>query len=532
MDAAALQKMRKDRIAGKQKVESAFGYSPQHEKPVALNPETEHGRAFHFWGPPPDAGFTYGAYTCANCKSNVILSAGVEQHCPHCGSPVGQSEKTISKEIIDQAIATAAFSDLLNVCPTCEKKITTTITPALAKALESVYCPQCGTEMPKAAEALKVIAEGMEDELPPETCTKCGKEPCECDKAKSDPDPDLCAKCGKEPCECEPVAKGDPDPDAPKTCEKCGKEPCECDTTKSDPDPDAPIPGPTGEVAPPSEVPPAAEPKAESSTVETLSDISALAGVKSSDVEMVLFGANTDKPYWDVYVKQQPTARIHLADLPKPQEVRARFLDVKLYPNDIADAIEKFGCQEILASQNAKMFAYKLDEGKMATRIKSKVQAELQQDHVKKLTTLKDKFMKAIVLAAKAADVNFFKGTQNTLKDALYSEMERIGIADPISVASAAFQKGQVPYIESLLNQAVEFLGMDEKALEQVAAAIDKINPTPTVGSRSQQLKDKLVRGNVPVTATSGEKVEGTTLSQDNFKGNLKQRVNLSRRGF
>ncbi|MEI6073781.1 MAG: DEAD/DEAH box helicase family protein, partial [Verrucomicrobiae bacterium] len=51
----------------------------------------------------------------------------------------------------------------------------------------------------------------------PETCSKCGAYPCECER----PEPQSCPVCGKRPCEC---------PKEP--CEVCGKVRCECNKRK------------------------------------------------------------------------------------------------------------------------------------------------------------------------------------------------------------------------------------------------------------------------------------------------------------
>jgi type I restriction enzyme R subunit len=50
--------------------------------------------------------------------------------------------------------------------------------------------------------------------IEPETCEKCGCQPCACQVNPPKP----CAKCGKRPCEC-PKEK----------CPVCGKQPCECE---------------------------------------------------------------------------------------------------------------------------------------------------------------------------------------------------------------------------------------------------------------------------------------------------------------
>jgi len=48
-----------------------------------------------------------------------------------------------------------------------------------------------------------------------EPCSKCGKEPCLCEKS-----PRICPQCGKKPCECETTP--------PEPCPKCGQAPCQC----------------------------------------------------------------------------------------------------------------------------------------------------------------------------------------------------------------------------------------------------------------------------------------------------------------
>jgi len=48
-----------------------------------------------------------------------------------------------------------------------------------------------------------------------EPCSKCGKEPCLCEKS-----PRICPQCGKKPCECESTS--------PEPCPKCGQAPCQC----------------------------------------------------------------------------------------------------------------------------------------------------------------------------------------------------------------------------------------------------------------------------------------------------------------
>ena len=53
--------------------------------------------------------------------------------------------------------------------------------------------------------------------IEPETCEKCGCQPCECEVKPPQP----CAVCGKRPCEC-PKEK----------CPVCGKQPCECERRK------------------------------------------------------------------------------------------------------------------------------------------------------------------------------------------------------------------------------------------------------------------------------------------------------------
>jgi hypothetical protein len=490
MTAAELQALRAKRVA--QKVEGAYGYNPQVSKPKTLDPTMEAGRAFHFWGPLPDAGFSYGAYECSNCKNRSVLTAGIEQHCPHCGTSMEEPIREVPAETVQQAVATASFGDLFNVCPVCEKQIVTTIDPTIAKALTSVFCTQCGTDMPRAAEALKVVAQ-IADE----------------------PEEDKPAEVPVEPEADKPAEEEVP---APATDEPAAAESEE-------------------EQKPEEEIvtePKASEPVSEGATVETLANLKDLEKVTANEVEMVLFAVNSDNPYWDVYMKGTPTARISLKDVPKHEEIKARFIDTRAFPSDVASGIEKFGYKEVFSSMNAKLFAYNIDKSETVARLRDEIRAEFDQERKEKIVTIKDQLLKAIKVAAQAANVNFFKGTDNTLKDSLYAQMDKAGVADPMAIIASAFEAGQTPYINSLLNKAVELMGMAPEAYAQVESAIASTN-SPMQASApvtAMSMRQKLEAGNVPIIATAGASIEAPVIESApaNYAQNLKSRIRLSQR--
>ncbi len=510
MNAATLQKKRRERIAAKNKA-TGYGYDPSVQKPTSLEP-IKQGHRFHYWGPPPDAGFSYGAYVCENCKGNVISTAGIQQFCPTCGFELKEPTQAISKKVIDQAITSSSFGEMINICPSCEKEIITSITPLLAQKLNSVYCSQCGTNMPIAMDALKAVSEDMEyDEDEDEILPAEGEDEEEDAISPASEDEDTI-----------PPASEDEDTVPPSPEGEDITPPASDDEGTAPPSPE----GEEGEED--------TDEEKEDEFIETIPDLDTIGDIEEDDIEMFL-SKKTDNPYWDVYIKEQPIARINLKAIENHEEIQARFLDEKLFPKDIKTALVKFGCNAILSNMNARKFAYQVNRQELTTKIRAEVNADFANKQAKKLTELKDRFLKAITLAATAANVNFFKGTDNTIREFLSEQMTKVGVSDPDSIITAAFDKHQVPYVESLLNKAEELVNMDSAALAAVEEAINNANPLPAKYeyTKTENLKQKLAKGNLPIIASSGERIEGnSTLSPDNYKQTLKKRINLRGKNY
>lgn len=112
-----------------------YHYNPHVSKPVALEPIGEEG-GYHYFGPPPDLGSSYGLYS--DGESTISCQRSPEVYSPLNGKPmqyVGQS----SYDDVKRALSGSKFSNLLHSCGACGYSYVTSTDFAGA-----MNCPACG----------------------------------------------------------------------------------------------------------------------------------------------------------------------------------------------------------------------------------------------------------------------------------------------------------------------------------------------------------------------------------------------------
>ncbi len=246
---------------------------------------------------------------------------------------------------------------------------------------------------------------------------------------------------------------------------------------------------------------------AESAHVEMLSSFDEVGQVVAADIVMSLYGAEQENPHWNIDIKGQPIARVELTDQPKPEEVRATFLSGP-YAENIAKAMEKVGVAEVLKAINAKPYAAKIEAGKLAEKIRAKVEADLEVKYAEKVGELRDRFLTAAKIALAGFNNNFFRGEDHILKAALWSELARLGIRDASRAIEAGFDEGSVPFFASVLSKAEELMDLPDEARDAIAKAIPESNALVTAGAgigdelpEHETLARKLEAANVPFEA-------------------------------
>ena len=119
-------------------------YDPRTQKPAALIPGRPYPR---FWGPPPDMGFTFGSFDCAQCQNQFSTQNGVSIFCPYCGNQVTQKTEPLECSEVADAIKDAPFGSVALSCPHCgSASVTDSVNEEIAQ-LSQVFCTQCGGDM-------------------------------------------------------------------------------------------------------------------------------------------------------------------------------------------------------------------------------------------------------------------------------------------------------------------------------------------------------------------------------------------------
>lgn len=393
-------------------VYSAFNYNPVYQKPTQLGNQHQ-GRGhsgYHYFGPPPDAGTSYGFFAEAGSKVGIIAplpAKGKKVHSPVSGKVMKLTGK----------LDTEALASILSVADrmkTVGKYMTSANLPEAMPEAEPLFDPESGDAL------------AMEEPLAPDM-----------------PRPD--------PLDGDEMPPMDDEDEMPPT----------------DDEDEMPPMGDEGDAA------------AEGTEYEALQSLDEVGEVAENDVHMTLFdeGPNQE-PYWNVDIGGTPMARVYLSDQPKPDEIREVFCSED-YVKGVSQAIEKVGIKPVFQQINAKLWVNKVLETSLAKGIKAKVDAEAQARVNAVTQNLMGDLLRCTAIVCAGMDKNFYREVGNPLKEALYTEMKRYGIANPAPIIEAAFKKGSTEYFQTVLAQAVTYLEYDPKALADVQAAIGDMDVMP-----------------------------------------------------
>jgi len=434
---------------------SAFRYNPIYQKPTHLGMDKP-SSGYHYYGPPPDAGTSYGFYVDAD--NDVGIIAPVAKGKSSIFSPVSGKAMRLQGKLDTDALATvlAMASDMTKVMLGKETRMTTV---ALAKATGKVFDAMTGKQ-------IKIEADG--EGLPA------------------------------------PAPMPAQVPVAPMAAEEEEEEKAEGeeeDETKAD---DMPVDLPPAEEPAAGELPMTAkealeEEKAEGEEkkeeveaveYEALSSVDAFEGetLTQADVHMTLFDEES-APYWNIDIKGSPVARVNLKDQPKPDEIREVFCSAD-YFKGVSDAISRVGLKPVLVQIKAHAWANKVEKTKLAMDIRAKVNAEAQAQVVATTKNLMRNLLNCTAVVCAGMDKNFYKEVGNPLKEALWSELYSYGITNPAPIIEAAFRKGSTKYFETVLSKAVEYMELEPKALEQIKKAIGEADVLPPEGNTGDVLPE------------------------------------------
>ena len=530
IDAAVLRAARKKRIASRttkaqgepadlpedpeepaedmEEASSAFNYNPLYQKPTHLGQDRPSG-GYHYYGPPPDAGTSYGYYVDAENNIGIIAPiAKTKRFSPVSGKPM-----KLQGKIETDALATvmAVASEMSRFTVGGKLRMTSA---GLRKVKGDIFDPMTGDEI---SESLAEDEEPMlDEELPLEDEMSLEEEPIE-EEAQLPPmmaqEEELLLE---DPME-EPMEEAQ---EEELPLEELPMEGSDDEDADDEPGmEELPLEGSDDEDA--DDEPGMEEEEVESVEYEALQSLDDLdESLAEEDVHMTLFNEGTPEapgadPYWNIDIGGQPIARVYLKDQPKPEEIRQVFCSADYY-RGVAGAISKVGIRPVLLQIKAHAWANKVEQTKLAKGIKAKVDAEAKQ-RVEALTkNLMRDLLQRIAVVCAGMDKNFYKDVGNPLKEALWGEMHKYGTANPSPIIEASFRRGATKYFQTVLSKAVEYMEMEPVALEQIQNAIGDMDVIPPGG---ESVGEELPEVDPENAATLNERLAASSVAIGGMPG-------------
>ena len=298
----------------------------------------------------------------------------------------------------------------------------------------------------------------------------------------------------------------------------------------------------TGDTAPEpdmvSEENPAADDEvdaAEAMRFEPLASVSDLQDTAKEDIDLSLYGEDTDNPVWNVTVAGIPTARIQLKTQDYPDEIRAAFCSDD-YAKNIIIHCEKTGFTKTMQNVKAEFWANRTSDAKIAARYKAQAENKFGSERKKLVATFRDNYRNCINIVQAGMSKNFFPELGNPLKDSLFTNLKTVGLPEQtaISAIEKSFTESAADYFEALFNKSEDYLDKHPEARKEIATAIangSTLNHTSAHVEPEQagSLSDRVAQASViPAAnngsvATAGFKVsKDLVMDTENYKDQLR----------
>lgn len=239
--------------------------------------------------------------------------------------------------------------------------------------------------------------------------------------------------------------------------------------------------------------------------IETLANIAELPGTR---VEMSLYAEETENPFWNVTVDAEPVGRIFLQDYENPEQIRASFV-ADSYPKSFAELVQRVGLTKVLDMTKARIFAHRIDETEIGSRIREQVKAEVKAEFDAKVETVREDFLRAVETAVVAANKNLYsEESRNALKGGLFNSLVSAGLSEDGAVW--AIEKGfeSAPeffkFVTAKAKEIMDNTPEARSAIEKLIAEAGVQMPEVEQPSEEKSLVERLVKSSAETLALGG----------------------------
>jgi len=279
---------------------------------------------------------------------------------------------------------------------------------------------------------------------------------------------------------------------------------------------------------------PAEEVKEESVAMkfEPLASVDALKGIKRDQIDMSLFGDNSDNPTWHVTVAGVPTARIQLKAQASAEDIRDVFVTDD-YAFSLIDHCEKSGFVETMNKVNAEFWANYTSNKKAAARYEASAEQKYSAEYKKLLASFRNDFINCLNIVNAGLNKNFYPEIGNPLKGSLFANLTMVGLPEQTATSAIekAFAEGAADYFTSLFEKSEEYMDMSPAVRSEMAKAITRANTVnidnaAMASAEPATLAERMSRSSATAMATAGSafqvRAQPLSIDTDDYKRQLK----------
>jgi len=207
---------------------------------------------------------------------------------------------------------------------------------------------------------------------------------------------------------------------------------------------------------------------------------------KTANVDLFLYGAETESPHWVVLASGRPVAEIRLDDQEEPQKIAKLFVTEK-YAEGVREAAKSFDFAEVLAGVRARPYVASVAGNDAFKRIEAAAKEAAKTELKKAKAALRDDALNMLNLVVVAQTKNFI--SENVLKSELFARMKDAGIVDrqAVAIIEAAYQAKAPEHFENCFKQAFKWMDLQPEALSELEEQIKGLaHRTPHVAESEE----------------------------------------------
>jgi len=191
-----------------------------------------------------------------------------------------------------------------------------------------------------------------------------------------------------------------------------------------------------------------------------------------AELDMVLFGSDSDNPCWSVFANAQPMAAIYLQDQRNAdtQEMKELFVSDQYKDLVLEGCASPIGAKETLTELKARWYASVVDESDLAAKAEERAASKLEDSFAERLANLKESLLNHANLAITASMKGMF--VDNPLRNQLVHAFQKANVANGDEVVNEIFEVAGQEFFSGIIAQAEKWMGYSPEAMGDLTKEI------------------------------------------------------------